>query len=220
MKKVHVSLIAAVLLWAVVTNAWGYSSMLFSGLPDGWGGYLYGYLSRLVWAAPFLALAVRYSDQLWVSSKTLLSWHVHWKSFLTVFLIISLYTAAGMAANHGGFWMNPEMLLAQELPKFLVVGVTEEMVYRGWGMNAFTFHTTENRVNILSALYFAAVHFPSYFIHWYLDGAFALSAMLTQAVYVVLLGLVFGWVFKKSKSLWPPVLIHFWADFASVLFIG
>lgn len=82
-------------------------------------------------------------------------------------------------------------------------------------------HTYEpSKANVLASLYFAALHIPAYLIHWYLDGVLNLSAMLTQAVSVFILGLIFGWVFQKSKSIWPPMLIHFWYDFSFVLFIG
>lgn len=217
---VHLSLALSVVLWAVVTNAWGYSDRLFSNMPGSWGSYLYGDISRLVWAAPFILLILRRADMVRVPARELFSWQVHGKSFLIVFGAITLYTAAGMVVNHGGFWINPDILIAQELPKFLIVGFVEESVYRGWGMNAFAARMGANRANVLSALYFVLLHFPSYFIHWYLDGALALTAMLSQAVFVFICGLIFGWVFKKSQSIWPPAIIHFWTDFASVLFIG
>lgn len=218
--RVHLSLVLSVVLWAVVTNAWGYSQRLFPNLPDGWGGYLYGDISRLVWAAPFVLLVLWRVGAVRVPARELFSWQVHWKSFLIVLGAFTLYTAAAMAVNHGGFWVNTEIRLAQELPKFLIVGFAEESVYRGWGMNAFSAHMGENRANVMAALYFVLLHFPSYFIHWYLDGSLALPAMLSQAVYVFVCGLVFGWVFRKSHSLWPPVLVHFWTDFGSVLFVG
>ena len=208
------------LLWAVLTNAWGYSGLLFQSLPAGWDGYLYGDLSRLVWAAPFLVLCLRNPGPLQVKGTELFRWRLHPRSFFPVMAALTLYSLAGMYANHGGFWLNPKLLLAQELPKFLIVGFAEELVYRGWGMNALAPKVGARRANVLAALYFVALHIPSYFIHWYLDGTFALAAMLTQAGYVFLLGLLFGWMFEKNRSLWPPALIHFWADFSSVLFIG
>ena len=42
-------------LWAVVTDAWGYSSYLFSS--DN-GVYYYGYISRFVWEVPAVLLTV------------------------------------------------------------------------------------------------------------------------------------------------------------------
>lgn len=219
-KRIHLSLIGSVILWAAVTNAWNYSDFLFRGMPDGWGGYLYGYLSRLAWSLPFILLIVKNAGRIWLPAKELFALKVHWPSFLLVFAAATGYAVAGMFANHGGIWLNPHILLVQELPKFLVVGFAEETVYRGWGMNAFSRHMSFGRANLSASLYFVVLHFPSYFIHWYLDGTFALFAMLTQAVYVFVLSLIFGWTFKKSQSIWPPMLIHFWCDFASVLLIG
>lgn len=219
-KRIHISLIISIILWAIITDAWNYSEFFFAGMQDGWNGYIYGYISRLIWAIPFIILVAKYSHCIPVPVKKLFAYKVHWSSFLLVFSAITVYVIVGMIVNHKGLWLNPQILLAQELPKFLVVGFVEEMVYRGWGMNAFSTHMSSSKANLLSSLYFVVLHFPSYFIHWYLDGTFAVSTMLTQAVYVFVLGLVFGWVFKKSQSIWPPMLIHFWSDFASVLFIG
>lgn len=127
---------------------------------------------------------------------------------------------AGMYINHGSFWINHNILISQLLLKFLMVGFAEEIVYRGFGMNAFSAFMSERKANLLSAIYFIVLHFPSYLIHWYIEGTFAITAMLTQAVYVLILGLIFGYLFRKSKSILPPMIIHFWSDFASVLFIG
>ena len=219
-KKIHLSMLLSVVLWAIVTDAWGYSSLLFGSMPDGWSGYIYGYLSRLVWAVPFIIFIFRYSAQISVNSRELFLHKIHWKSFLGFFFGITAYAIAGMILNHGGFWLNPDLNILQELPKFLIVGFVEEIVYRGWGMNAFAACMKEKKANIWASLYFVLLHFPSYFIHWYLDGTLALSAMLTQAVYVFVLGLVFGYLFRKSKSILPAAVIHFWSDFSSILFIG
>lgn len=218
--RIHISLMISILIWAIITDAWNYSAFLFPGMQGEWSRYVYGYLSRLAWVIPYIILVAKNAGCVQLPVKKLFAFKVHWPSFLLVFTAITGYTIAGMLVNHDGIWLNPQILLLQELPKFLVVGFAEEMVYRGWGMNAFLTHMNSNKANILSSLYFVALHFPGYFIHWYIDGTFALSAMLTQAVYVFVLGLVFGWLFKKSQSIWPSMLIHFWSDFASVLLIG
>lgn len=44
--------------WTVLTDAWGYSARF---LPFDDSSYLYAYLSRLVWAAPAMALIIRYN---------------------------------------------------------------------------------------------------------------------------------------------------------------
>ncbi len=45
---VYVFLIVLVLLWAEVSDAWGYSEHLPISLPNNWNWYVYGYISRLV----------------------------------------------------------------------------------------------------------------------------------------------------------------------------
>lgn len=219
-KKIHLTMLLSVVLWAIVTDAWNYSALLIGSMPDDWNRYIYGYFSRLIWAVPFMILIIRYSDQLFVNSRELFLHKIHWKSFLGFFFAITAYALAGMLINHGGFWLNPDLNILQELPKFLIVGLAEETVYRGWGMNAFAACMNERKANVWASLYFVLLHFPSYFIHWYLDGSLAVSAMLTQAVYVFVLGLVFGFLFRKSKSILPAAFVHFWSDFASILFIG
>ena len=53
---VYSFLAISVLFWTVITDAWGYSEHLLTGLPNNWNQYIYGYISRLIWAMPFLLL--------------------------------------------------------------------------------------------------------------------------------------------------------------------
>ncbi|GLB28582.1 hypothetical protein LAD12857_05050 [Lacrimispora amygdalina] len=219
-KKVHILLFCAAILWAIVTDAWGYSSLLFGNMDNDWGKSLYGIISRGIWCIPFMFLIVKCDDIIPIGFKDLFSNKCHWKSIIIIFLVNTIYIMAAMYVNHGDFWVNHDIRISQLLLKFLMVCFVEEIVYRGFGMNAFLAFVSERKANLFSAIYFVLLHFPSYFIHWYLDGTFAITAMLTQAVYVLVLGLIFGYLFRKSKSILPPMIIHFWSDFASVMFIG
>lgn len=46
------SLIGFIALWAIVTDAWGYSSYIFPNDTSGWGNYIYAYISRFIWIIP------------------------------------------------------------------------------------------------------------------------------------------------------------------------
>ncbi len=218
--KIHILLLCSIILWALVTNAWGYSFMLFANKNNNWGEYLYGLVSRGIWSLPFIVLIINCAGSLSVTFKELFLHKWHLKSVIIIFLSITVYIIAAMFATHGGFWMNHDVSISQTLSKFIMVGFVEEIVYRGFGMNAFSTLMSERKANLLSSIYFVVLHFPSYFIHWYLSGTFEVGAMLAQAVSVLLMGLVFGYLFRKSKSILPPMIIHFWSDFASILFIG
>ena len=59
-QTILLSLFGFVLLWAIVTDAWGYSS----NLTVNYGNYIYAVISRLIWVAPAIWLIYRYSDSL------------------------------------------------------------------------------------------------------------------------------------------------------------
>ncbi len=210
----------SVLLWTIVSDAWGYSEHLLTNLPNNWNWYIYGYISRLIWAMPFLLLIVTGRQKGAISSKEIFGFHFHWKSFLTVFALNTIYVLCRMFFIHGGWWINPNIIFLQELSRFLVVGFVEEFIYRGFGLNMLSNFSSGRTANIVSSLFFAAVHIPAYFIHWYCDGIFLLTEMAAQVMTAFIWGLIFGVVFKKSKSIWASAIIHFWYDFSFVLFVG
>lgn len=213
-------LIVSVLLWAAVSDAWGYSRHLLASLPNDWNWYIYGYISRLIWVMPFILVIVRGKYKGAVSPKEIFGFHFHWKSFLMVLASSTIYVLCGMLFIHGSLWINPDFVFLQELSRFLVVGFVEELVYRGFGLNMLSNFSSGRTANIISSLFFAAVHIPAYFIHWYCDGMFLLTEMIIQVIFVFVLGLIFGIVFIKSKSIWSSTIIHFWWDFSFALFIG
>ncbi len=210
----------SVLLWTIVSDAWGYSEHLLTNLPNNWNQYIYGYISRLIWTMPFLLLIVTGRQKGAISSKEIFGFQFHWKSFLTVFALSTIYVLCRMFFIHGGWWINPNIFFLQELSRFLVVGFVEELIYRGFGLNMLSNFSSGKTANIVSSLFFAAVHIPAYFIHWYCDGIFLLTEMAAQVMTAFIWGLIFGVVFKKSKSIWSSAIIHFWYDFSFVLFVG
>lgn len=69
--------------------------------------------------------------------------------------------------------------------------------------------SSERTAIIISSLFFAALHIPAYFIHWYCDGVFLLATLISQVTTVFIFGLIFGAVFQKNKSIWLVAIIHF-----------
>ncbi len=62
-RKIFVTQIMFLLLWTIVTNAWGYSRLL--GAESGsWGNHLYNLFSRVVWAAPAIILLRVYKKEI------------------------------------------------------------------------------------------------------------------------------------------------------------
>ncbi len=217
---IYGSLVLSVLFWAVLSDAWGYSKHFLTGLPNDWNRYVYGYISRLIWVMPFLFLVVKEKQEEAVPPKDVFAFHFHWKSLSLTFGIITICVLCEMFFVHGGWWVNPGVIFPQELCKYLLVGFVEELVYRGFGLNVLWGCMNGRKANLIASAFFAALHLPAYFIHWYCDGTFLVTAMLAQAMCAFLLGLLFGIVFRKSKSVWASAIVHFWYDFAIVMLVG
>lgn len=167
--KAHVPglLILSVPFWVVLSDAWGYSERFFTGTSNVWNPYLYAYISRLIWVLPFLLLVLKEKDKGRIQPKQLFGFHFHQKSFLLALAASTLCPLCGMLFRHGGWWTNPNLPFVQALLKYFIVGFVEEMVYRGFGMNRLSESMNERRANVISSLFFAALHLPAYFIHWY-----------------------------------------------------
>lgn len=218
--KIIITLIMFILLWTIVTDAWGYSQFLFGASKGSWGNYLYGFLSRLVWAIPAIILLWVYKKEIPTTWKELFLNRPHIKPFIITVVVIVVYCFAGMIYSHGGMWINPEFDFSKNLINYVTVVFVEELVYRGWGLNALSAFLSERKANLVSTVFFVLLHLPAYFIKLYLYGTFSIAAFITQCVFVFVLGLLFGYLYNKGKSLWSPMTVHFLADFLSIMIIG
>ena len=218
--KVIISLIMTIVLWAIVTDAWGYSRLLFAAQSGSWTSYAYGFVSRFVWAIPAIFLLRLYTREVPVTLKQLFKNKPHMKSLLVTVAVVVIYNFGAMLVQHGGLWMNPSFSFVKHFTMFIMVGFAEELVYRGWGLNALSLFLSERNANLVSNLFFVILHLPAYFIKLYLNGTFPVAAIATQCVMVFILGLLFGYLYRRGKSLWSPIIVHFLADFLSVMLIG
>lgn len=104
------------------------------------------------------------------------------------------------------------------LQDFLIVGVCEETVFRGYFLNRFVkMMKSEQNALILQAVLFALMHLPRYLTSY---PALSPLTIFGQLVTVALLGYLFGWLFLRSRSLWPSIIVHSVWDLLIVMLIG
>lgn len=84
--------------------------------------------------------------------------------------------------------------------------LVEEITYRGAIQTGLLTRMPFAAANLITGLLFLSIHLPG----WYFEGAFGTSLInvLSQALGVLLLGWIFGWVAKRSKSLAASTLTH------------
>lgn len=82
-----------------------------------------------------------------------------------------------------------------------VAGITEELLFRGVILRAFLTHYSEKKSILVSAAMFSLFHLNPY-----------------QMISAFVLGIVFGWLYVKTKSIWFCIFCHGFSNF--IVFIG
>ncbi|WP_169737921.1 CPBP family intramembrane glutamic endopeptidase [Alkalihalobacterium bogoriense] len=100
------------------------------------------------------------------------------------------------------------------LNTILLVGLIEEIVFRGFILrkllDSFRFWVA----NVVTAFLFVSIHFPI----WIYNGLFVFPSVLGGIVTAFVLGILFGIIYKKSGSLWSVVIIHSMYNFLVSIF--
>jgi membrane protease YdiL (CAAX protease family) len=116
---------------------------------------------------------------------------------LPTFLVLSLIALYSLALNLGGFEHALKMV-----PAVLVIviadGFTEELLFRGLFLRKFSRFMGPYRANVITAVVFALTHLEvefTTFLPWFIILAF-------------LLGLLLGWIMRRTDSILAPALIH------------
>lgn len=90
--------------------------------------------------------------------------------------------------------------------------VAEEILFRGFFLNQLNERLSFWRANLISAALFVLVHVP----YWVSKNGLSAN-VIKDLANVFLLGCLFGWVMKKTNSLWPAVGAHIANNFLSAL---
>ena len=94
----------------------------------------------------------------------------------------------------------------------IVSPILEEILFRGFFLNGLNESLSFWKSNVISAALFMLTHSP----YWVSKNGFS-GPVLKNAANVFLLGCLFGWVMKKTNSLWPAIGAHIANNFLSGL---
>jgi len=136
-----------------------------------------------------------------------------WPYFAGI-VIMFIYLAIILYLENSGFKINPQFKPSDFIDKFLIVGITEELVFRGWILNALLKKMSTWSALIINNLLFLCIHFPIWYQTHTLIGNFTSGSFIT----VFVLGIIFGWLFIKSKNIWVPVTYHMLWDIIVTIF--
>lgn len=115
----------------------------------------------------------------------------------------------------GSIRINSKWRPSDLIGSFLIVGITEELVFRGWILNALLVKFRTWVALLINSVLFLLIHFPI----WYRTGTFVTSFTSGSAFTVMILGILFGLLFIKSKNIFVPVIFHMFWDLILTVFL-
>ncbi len=172
-----------------------------------------GLIKNLVWTLPAWLLLQRYAENAYVKPKVLFRFHRDCFKWLWVFVLFAIYLLIGAYRQHGSLQIQPDFGVASIII-VLFVGLTEEMVFRGWLLNV-TYSDKNKWLAIgANAVLFLMIHFPT----WIMDGIFVSSFTSFGFVCILVLSVIFSLAFIKTKNLLLPIGLHMFWDLLMFLF--
>lgn len=129
--------------------------------------------------------------------KTGLNW-AGWVSLI----FIAYFTILNFIFLHNR--INFQISFDEWLNTILLVGITEEIVFRGFILKKLTGFYKFWIANTITSFLFIIIHFPI----WFYKGLFEFSYIYNASLTTFILSIIFGYVYKKSGSLWSVIVIH------------
>jgi len=168
-----------------------------------WGKQIInGVIKTLIWGGISIYLIKKYDVK--INLKEMFTKKFSSKKLLIFIAIAVAYHLMAMFSIYGKWRIHPGFHPSQLISQFLIVGILEELLFRGWFFNALSSITSDKKANIIASIFFLTIHYPSYIY----TGSFFSPSILYTSASIFILGIAFGWMFRKSKNILMPTIVH------------
>lgn len=174
-----------------------------------------GIIKNLVWTLPAIFLISYFKSDVYINLKEMFSAKVTWIKYLPLFIIFTACIVVSAIFQTGKLEIASSFGI-DELIVVLFVGLTEEMVFRGWLLNATINEDKKWKYILINAIMFLAIHFPI----WISNGIFISSFTSLGFLQIIILSIIFSCTFIKSESILVPIALHMYWDLLIFLLIG
>ena len=207
---------------AVFLLVWSLRATVFIHIDEsietaGWKNVYSNALKFIIWVVPvFITLSVWGLRPL---TYTKLTTRVDQRGLIAGAIVVVVWLSLVVLGEAVLSHRNVGAMLRQRSSEWLsiLVGVSaspiwEEILFRGFFLNQLNGRIRFWNANVIAALLFMLVHWP----YWVSKNGFS-TGVIKDSINVFLLGCLFGWLMKKSNSLWPPIGAHIANNFLSGL---
>ncbi len=173
------------------------------------------FIKILVWVLPEALLVHYYKDEVCIGLKEMFTAKVKWLYYLPVFLIFVLYPIISAYLRNGSLTLRSDFGMVKII-SYTFVGITEEMVFRGWLLNSMTDKDKKYPWGaiLLNSLFFVAIHIPT----WTTHGELTDNILHFKFIGIIVLSFIFSFTFLKSRNILIPVVLHMIWDFLLSMF--
>jgi len=158
-------------------------------------------IKLLAWTLPAVLLIRHFRDDMWIGLKEMFTNRPTW--FKDAYLLLIVFVPLVSAVISGGFEIRSDFVPSALISSVLFVGITEELVFRGFLLNAFLKKMKMPYAIALDAVLFTLIHFPI----WVYRG-FTISEFLSGSIAVPVLSVLFAYSFIKTRNIFVPVILH------------
>ena len=175
-------------------------------------------IKLLVWTLPAILLIRHFRNDMWISLKEMFTSKIQWSRdyyFLVAIMALPIVRVFQGWHLYGEFGIHPDFVPARLIGGVMFVGITEEIVFRGFLLNAFLKKMKMHYAVALDAVLFTLIHYPI----WIYRG-FDSSQLLSTSIFVIVISACFAYSFIKTKNILIPMALHMIWNLSIQLFLG
>ncbi|MHC5250694.1 lysostaphin resistance A-like protein [Enterococcus sp. LJL90] len=167
------------------------------------------------WTIPSVLLIKR-TTTLQVPYPKLFQTKIYWENWILLLGLMILFLLGGSYLGYGNLQIRETFQPIDLINSVLLVGLTEELVFRGWILNFLLTKMNKFGALILSSSLFLLIHFPT----WIHTGTLIPNLVSGGFMQVFFLGILFGIAFIKSKNIFVPMLFHMVWNLIAITYYG
>ena len=191
-------------------------------------------IKLVVWTLPAVLLIRYFHDDMWIGLKGMFVSKIQWsRDYYILLAIIIIPVAQAIRAllgnwslrnarasalyawlTSGEFGLSPDIAPTRLIGAVLFVGITEEMVFRGFLLNAFLKKMKMEYAIAIDAVLFTLIHYPI----WIYRGLEVFD-IATASVSVAILSAGFAYSFIKTRNILVPIALHMVWNLSIHLFV-
>jgi len=173
-------------------------------------------IKLIIWTIPAVFLVCYNSSDMFLTLREMLNSKVKLTPYVLLSIGILAYCLVSSIVINGNITLTRPDPLSWLIGGVLLVGITEEVLFRGFFLNALLRKTSTIYAHVVSSLMFVVVHLPWWI---YSGSASDLLSALVACVSIFALGFIFGWAFMKSRNIFIPIFLHMLWNLLQTLFV-